>query len=121
MTDIQREVIEKISAQQGKDAHSYLYQMGEQLKEICAKEPDSAEMVLQDMANTSMNLAAMEKKINADIRAKRLQVVSAPEMEKRIRDFYHLPEEREIPPETVEEPKKSEPEVLSLFDLMEVL
>ena len=120
MTDIQREVIEKISAQQGKDAHSYLYQMGEQLKEICTKEPDSAEMVLQDMANTSMSLAAMEKKITADIRAKRLQVVSPPEMEERIRDFYHLPKTASVPQKPVEE-KKAESAFLSIFDLMEVL
>ena len=56
-------VFEKITAQQGKDKESNLWLMGEQLKEICEREPRAAELVAQDLDIPEMSLANCEKKL----------------------------------------------------------
>ena len=93
-------VFEKITAQQGKE-RTAVWMVGEQLKEICEKEPRAAELVLQDLENPEMSLANCEKKIKAyadNHKTGNFACVIPSEAEKIIREFYGLdrPAERQI-------------------------
>ena len=85
-------VFEKIAAQQGKE-RTAVWMVGEQLKEICEREPKSAELVLQDLDIPEMSLANCEKKIKAFAdkhKTGNFACVIPSEAEKIIREFYGL-------------------------------
>ena len=91
-------VFEKIAAQQGKE-RTAVWMVGEQLKEICEREPRAAELVEQDLENPEMSLANCEKKIKAFAdkhKTGNFACVIPSEAEKIIREFYGLdkPEEK---------------------------
>ena len=71
------------------------YMLGEQLKDIAAREPLSAELLLRDLTVPEMSLAALEKKLQelADrkrARGKNVVCVTPKEADTLIRDFYGL-------------------------------
>lgn len=73
------------------------YMLGEQLKDIAAREPLSAELLLRDLTVPEMSLAALEKKLQelADRKRERgknknVVCVTPKEADTLIRDFYGL-------------------------------
>ena len=80
-----------IEAQQAKvEQPSYQWQVGEQLKDICRREPRSAELIAQDLANESMSITEAEKKIAAFAR-KNKGCVTMVQSDRILREFYGLP------------------------------
>lgn len=94
MTDLEK-AIEAIEKQQTKhNKFSSVYAVGEQLKDILKNQPDTAGIVLQDLNNAGMGLAACEKKIAAFASEHRIgNVGCCPPLEadRIIREFYGIP------------------------------
>ena len=111
-------VFEKISKQQGLE-NTAVWMVGEQLKDICRREPACAKIVEEDLENKEMSLEKCEKKIReyADELHKKTKgkcVCVPPNVaESIIREFYGLP----AAGETVTEPK-AESGLLDLDDLL---
>lgn len=56
-------VIAKIEAQQvGHDEYGPVYQVGEQLKDICRSCPEQADLLLNDLDNPEMTIVKAERK-----------------------------------------------------------
>lgn len=69
--------------------------VAEQLKEICKREPKSAELIARDLENQAMSITEAEKKVSdyADKHrnGKRSCGVSGMEADRILREFYGLP------------------------------
>lgn len=97
MTEYQEKAIAAIEAQQGKAAaRSAPWMVGEQLKDICRREPDSAELIAQDLKIKTMSITAAEKQIKAfaDSHKEKKDVcfcVTLAQGEEILRKFYGLP------------------------------
>lgn len=90
-------ILEEIIAQQQKGHENEpRFMIGEQLKEIAAREPRSAELLAQDLTVPEMDLGAAEKKLQeyADKHHKsgRTFCISPIVAEGILRKFYGLPE-----------------------------
>ena len=88
-------VFEKIEAQQKGKKNTAVWMVGEQLKDICRREPACADIVDADLENKDMSLANCEKQIKkwADGHKKGNCAVVPPNVaEGIIREFYGLPE-----------------------------
>lgn len=103
MTDI---AIAKLREQQAKvEEWSPVHMVADQLIDICRNEPESAEIIAQDLDNEKMSIVEAEKKIKAlaDAHAPKGKSggvgVSPLAAEKALRDFYGLPQRDEAPPE----------------------
>ena len=78
--------------------YSPQWMVAEQLKDICRREPASAELIYQDLGKRSMGIKDAEKQIKAlaDQRHKSLggsaACVSPAEAEQALRTFYGLPD-----------------------------
>ena len=118
MTEIQKEAIAAIEAAQKKQKErSAPWMVGEQLKDICRKEPASAELMLHDINGAGMGLADAEKKIkeHADKnRVGKFACVTPTEADGILREFYGLPYPDA---QTAEAPKKDS----GVIDLMDFL
>lgn len=94
----------KLEAQQAKvKEHSPQWMVGEQLKDICRREPRSAELIAQDLENASMSITEAEKKIKAcadSHKTGNFSCVTPVEAEQILREFYGLPrpDEAKAPP-----------------------
>lgn len=103
------DVFEKIIAlQKGKEGTAP-WMVGEQLKDICRREPECAELVEKDLDVKGMGLEDCEKKIKAyaDGHKKGNCAVVPPNVaEEIIRKFYGLPDRRE---EKAEVPAQAQP------------
>ena len=103
--DMQEKAITMLEAQQAKvKPHSPQWMVGEQLKDICRKEPRSAE-------NEAMSLIAAEKKIKAFSDSHKEKgatcfCVTPVEAENILREFYGLPRPDEIKPAAPPPPAK---------------
>lgn len=90
-------VFEKIEAQQKGKENTPAWMVGEQLKDICAADPNCAELVAQDLENKDMTLEKAAGKIKAyadELHKKRKgSCVCVPpnEAERILREFYGLP------------------------------
>ncbi len=87
-------VFEKIEAQQKGKEYTAPWMVGEQLKEICRREPHAAELVDKDLDVKEMSLEACEKKIKAwaDAHKKGASACVPPNVaEDIIREFYGIP------------------------------
>lgn len=108
------EVIKKIEAQQaGLDEYSTVYQVGQQLKDICRSCPEQADLLLKDLDNPKMSIAEAEKKIKefADKHKKGNSSCCPPQMaDKILRDFYGLA--------PADAPKPASSGILDLSDFM---
>lgn len=103
MTD---SAIAKLREQQAKiDEWSPVYMVAEQLIDICRNEPESAEIIAQDLDNEKMSIVEAEKKIKALADAHKPKGesggvgVSPLAAEKALRDFYGLPQRDEVSPD----------------------
>lgn len=112
-----QEAIRKIEAQQKGIEGTAPWMVGEQLKDICRREPDSAELITQDLENEGMSLVEAEKKIKAyaDQHKKGSFACVTPDVADGIlRKFYGLRQ-----PEAGQEKQEGEvPKVLNLMDFM---
>lgn len=90
------EAIEKLRAQQSKvRERSAPWMVAEQLIDICRREPESAELIAQDLESPEMGIVQAEKKIKAFADQQRVgnsSGVTGPEAEDILRKFYGLPE-----------------------------
>ena len=76
-------------------ARSPQWMVGEQLKDICRREPKSAELIAQDLTVKEMSITEAEKKIKAFAdkhKTGNFACVTPIEAEKILREFYGLPE-----------------------------
>ena len=76
-------------------ARSAPWMVGEQLKDICRREPASAELIAQDLAVKEMSITKAEEKIKAFAdknKTGNFACVTPMEAEKILREFYGLPE-----------------------------
>lgn len=95
--------LQKIAAQQG-EAHTPIWMVGEQLKDICRNEPKSAELAARDLDVPEMSLAHCEKMIKAYADSHRqgsFACVVPSVAENIIREFYGLTIEPGQPTDTV--------------------
>lgn len=103
MTDFQMEAIRAIEAQQAKvKERSPQWMVGEQLKDICRMEPDSAELIAQDLEHAAMSITAAEKQIKAfadSHKTGNFSCVTPVEADRVLRGFYGLPAARYGAPE----------------------
>ena len=95
-------VFEKIAAQQKGREGTGPWMVGEQLKDICRREPFSAELIDKDLDVKEMSIVEAEKKIKAyaDSHKKGSFACVPPNVaEEILRKFYGLPAAgREAPP-----------------------
>ena len=95
MNAIQEQAIQAIEAQQAKvKERSPQWMVGEQLKDICCMEPNSAELIAQDLENEAMSITEAEKKIKAFADAHKTDsfaCVTPVEADHILREFYGLP------------------------------
>ena len=69
--------------------------VGEQLKDICRHEPQSAELIYQDLQVKEMSITEAEKKIKAFAdknKTGNFSCVTPMKSERILREFYGLPE-----------------------------
>ena len=85
----------KLEAQQAKvKTQSPQWMVGEQLKDICQREPRSAELIAQDLENETMSITEAEKKIKAYAdkhKTGNFACVTPAEADSILREFYGLP------------------------------
>lgn len=115
-------VFEKIEAMQKGKEESPVWTVGEQLKDICRREPACAKIVAEDLENEGMTLEACEWKIKAwadSHRGKGNCVCVPPNVaEGIIRKFFGLPETGAVAPAPAAEspaPKKKTLDFDSFF------
>lgn len=107
MTAQQEAAIRLIEKQQAEaEAGGAVWMAGEQLKDICRAEPDSAALLAKDLEQKGMDLKAAEKAIKgiADENHQKLKgnsaCVSPAEAEAALRKLYGLPERAAAPAES---------------------
>ena len=95
MNAVQEQAIQAIEAQQAKmKERSPQWMVGEQLKDICQREPRSAELIVHDLENESMSITEAEKKIKAYAdkhKTGNFSCVTPAEADSILREFYGLP------------------------------
>lgn len=97
MTEYQERAIAAIEAQQKQTAaRSAPWMVGEQLKDICRREPASAELIAQDLKRKTMSITAAEKQIKAFSDSHKgakdaCFCVTMVDAEEILRKFYGLP------------------------------
>jgi len=115
---MQTEAIARLEAQQSKvKPRSPQWMVGEQLKDICRREPRSAELIAQDLENDSMSITEAEKKIKAYAdghKTGNFSCVTPIEAEKILREFYGLPN----PDETKATPPPPAKKLIDLLDFL---
>lgn len=99
--NVTEKAIAALEAQQAKvKPRSAQWMAGEQLKEICRREPASAELVAQDLEQPAMSIVEAEKKIKAFAdkhKTGSFSCVTPAEAERILREFYGLPEPDTVP------------------------
>lgn len=91
------------------------WMVAEQLKDICRREPHSAELIAQDLDNPEMGIIQAEKKIKAFADAHktgRFSCVTPSEAEHILREFYGLGEA------SAGQPSGGSPNILNLADFL---
>ena len=103
MSTLTERLHELIAEQQKGHENEPRHTIGEQLKDIAAREPNCAEILVQDLTITGMDLAAAEKMLQeyADKHRGSARAYCIPPTlaEKLLRDFYKLPEAGQAPAE----------------------
>ena len=88
--------IEKLKAQQAQvTERSAPWMVAEQLMDLCRREPDSAQLIDQDLDNPEMSIVEAEKRIKAfadEHQTGNFACVTPAEAEEILRKFYGLPE-----------------------------
>lgn len=122
MTEMQRAAIKAIETQQEGRKRDAAWMIGEQLKDICRREPHSAELLAADLKNQQMALVEAEKKIAERARQNRqghCGCVTPWEAEEILREFYGLGGEvQELPAEEADQRPQSGGKILDLADFL---
>ena len=88
--------IEKLKEQQSKvPERSAPWMVAEQLMDLCRREPDSAELIAQDLDNPDMSIVEAEKRIKAFAdkhKTGNFSCVAPDQAERILREFYGLRE-----------------------------
>lgn len=87
-------VYEKIGELQAKlDPDSCAFEIGEQLKDICRRDPACEKILLEDLQNPDMGLAAADKMLYdwGQAKGKGGCGISGRKAEELLREFYGLP------------------------------
>lgn len=88
--------IDKLREQQSKvPDRSAPWMVAEQLKDICRRDPDSAELIAQDLDNPDMSIVEAEKRIKAFAdkhKTGNFSCVAPDQAERILREFYGLRE-----------------------------
>lgn len=117
MSAVER-AISMLEEQQSKvKPRSPQWMVGEQLKDICRHEPQSAELVSQDLENPAMSITEAEKKIKAFAdghKTENFSCVTPAEAENILREFYGLPSPEKEP----EPPASAGPGPINLADFL---
>lgn len=117
-------VFEKIEAQQKGIENTAAWMVGEQLKDICRREPGCAEILEQDLEVQAMSLTSAEAKIKewADKQKRKGNCVVVPPQvaENILRKFYGLPPLEEATT-TLQRTNTREPEAGELLRLEDFL
>lgn len=104
-------LIEKIAEQQKGKENTAAYMVGEQLKDICRKIPEAAEIVLRDLELPEMSIEKVEKKIheyaNKQKRSGNCVCIPPNVAEDIIKEFYGLTGFTESAPKLPPEPEKN--------------
>lgn len=120
MNDAQRAAVAAIEQQQKElQKGSAPWVAGEQLKELCMAEPESAALLAEDLKNKNMSLTAAEKKIKAwadKHKTGNFAYVSPQRAEEILREFYGLPE-KTVAREQASEPQQATEERPGIIDL----
>ena len=115
----QTEAIRAIEAQQAKvKDRPPQWMVGEQLKDICRREPRSAELLAQDLKVYGMSITAAENKIKAYADSRKtgnFSCVTPMEADRILREFYGLPEPSAAPPPTDDPPERK---IIDLSDFL---
>lgn len=94
--------IVKLKEQQRKvKERSAPWMVAEQLMDLCRREPESAELIAQDLDNPEMGIVQAEKKIKAFADAHKtgnFSGVTGMEAEEILRKFYGLPDPQKDKP-----------------------
>jgi len=119
MNEIQKEtlelVLQKITAQQTGKENTAVFVVGEQLKDICRREPDSAALVLRDLDVKGMSVSDAEKKIKKyadNHKTGNFAFIPPDAAEDIIREFYGLGGAKP------EEPPAPAPGIINLADFL---
>lgn len=122
MNQIQEQAIQAITeAQKGVKQRSAAWMVGEQLKDICRCEPESAQLILQDLSGGGMGLEDAEKQIKAFADKHRVgsfACVLPDEADGILRKFYGLPGRQEKAEVHTDQAPAQPDGVLSIFDFM---
>lgn len=116
------DIYAKITAlQQKAEEYSDVWMVGEQLKDICRREPACVPILMEDLDNEDMGLADAAGKIKdyADTHHGSMKCfcVSPAQAEKILREFYGLPEMGAAPaPVTQAEPEPRGDSLVLNFD-----
>ena len=112
-------IFEKITELQKGKENTAPWMVGEQLKDICRREPQLEKIVLEDLENPDMSLEKCERKIKAwaDKQKKSGNCVAVPPnvAEDIIREFYGLGKSEKAEPSQGESKKGN---ILSLDDFL---
>lgn len=102
MNEWQTKAIAALEAQQAKvKDRSPQWMVAEQLKDICRREPRSAELIVQDLRVEAMSITEAEKKIKAYADSRKtgsFSCVTPVESDRILREFYGLPSPNEVKP-----------------------
>ena len=119
MNEWYEQAVKKLEAQQAKvKPRSPQWTVGEQLKDICRAEPESAELIAQDLENEAMSITEAEKKIKAFAdkhKTGSFACVTPVEAEDILREFYGLPRPGEAKPAAIPAPAEK------MVDLLDFL
>ena len=94
MNEVQMQAIAAIEKQQEGRKRDAAWMIGEQLKDICRREPHSAELLLEDLQNPDMGLAAADKMLydwGRNHKVGNCCGISGRKAEELLREFYGLP------------------------------
>lgn len=109
--------VKLLEDQQAKVApRSPQWMVGEQLKDICRREPQSAELIAQDLENPAMSITEAEKRIKAfadSHKTGNFACVTPAESDRILRKFYGLPD-----PASEPDPKGPGAEIINLADFL---
>lgn len=101
MSDLMNKAVSLLEAQQAKvESRSPQWMVGEQLKDICRREPESARLLARDLQVRGMDITDAEKKIKAFADGHRtggFACVTPAEADRILREFYGLPGPGELP------------------------
>lgn len=113
-------VFEKIRNQQKGKEGEPSYMVGEQLKDICRREPESGAMIEKDLDTITLDTVANKLKARADELHQKQKgncvCITPMEAERIIREAYGLPGAEQM--EAQEQQKKADPDFLDLADFL---